>query len=111
MIDSALIKSAVIQTVTVGDLLSGTISTNKFIIAADDGGIKIQGATQQWSDSNGTIRMQAGRDKNGDFTFCLFDKTGKGVLIDSTGIKPDAIADGLIVDSMVGDAANINAMM
>ena len=53
--------------------------------------------------------MQAGRDKNGDFTFCLFDKTGKGVLIDSTGIKPDAIADGLIVDSMVGDAANINA--
>lgn len=109
VIDSALIKSAVIQTVTVGDLLSGTISTNKFIIAADDGGIKIQGATQQWSDSNGTIRMQAGRDKNGDFTFCLFDKTGKGVLIDSTGIKPDAIADGLIVDSMVGDAANINA--
>lgn len=109
VIDSALIKSAVIQTVTVGDLLSGTISTNKFIIASDDGGIKIQGATQQWSDSNGTTRMQAGRDKNGDFTFCLFDKTGKGVLIDSTGIKPDAIADGLIVDSMVGDAANINA--
>ena len=33
VIDSALIKSAVIQTVTVGDLLSGTISTNKFIIA------------------------------------------------------------------------------
>lgn len=109
VIDSALIKNAVIQTVTVGDLLSGTISTNKFIIASDDGGIKIQGATQQWSDSNGTIRMQAGRDKNGDFTFCLFDKSGKGVLIDSTGIKPDAIADGLIVDSMVGDAANINA--
>lgn len=109
VIDSALIKNAVIQTVTVGDLLSGTISTNKFIIASDDGGIKIQGATQQWSDSNGTTRMQAGRDKNGDFTFCLFDKTGKGVLIDSTGIKPDAIADGLIVDSMVGDAANINA--
>lgn len=109
VIDSALIKSAVIQTVTVGDLLSGTISTDKFIIASDDGGIKIQGATQQWADSNGTIRMQAGRDKNGDFTFCLFDKTGKGVLIDSTGIKPDAIADGLIVDSMVSDAANINA--
>lgn len=109
VIDSALIRNAVIQTVTVADLLAGTISTNKFVIASDDGGIKIQGATQQWSDSNGNIRMQAGRDKNGDFTFCLFDKTGKGVLIDSTGIKPDAIADGLIVDSMVGDAANINA--
>ena len=109
VIDSALIRNAVIQTVTVADLLAGTISTNKFVIASDDGGIKIQGATQQWSDSNGNIRMQAGRDKNGDFTFCLFDKNGKGVLIDSTGIKPDAIADGLIVDSMVGDAANINA--
>lgn len=107
VIDSALIRSAVMQTVSVADLLAGTISTNKFLIASDDGGIRIQGATQQWSDEDGTVRMQAGRDANGDFTFSLFDKTGKGILIDATGVKPDAIADGLIVDKMVSDNAAI----
>lgn len=107
VIDSALIRSAVMQTVSVADLLASTISTNKFLIASDDGGIRIQGATQQWSDEDGTIRMQAGRDANGDFTFSLFDKTGKGILIDATGVKPDAIADGLIVNKMVADNAGI----
>lgn len=107
VIDSTLIRSAVMQTVSVADLLAGTISTNKFLIASDDGGIRIQGATQQWSDTDGTVRMQAGRDANGDFTFSLFDKTGKGILIDSTGVKPDAIADGLIVNKMVSDNAAI----
>lgn len=107
VIDTALIRSAVMQSVSVADLLAGTISTNKFLIASDDGGIRIQGATQQWSDTDGTVRMQAGRDAKGDFTFALFDKDGKGVLIDSTGVKPDAIADGLIVNKMVADNAGI----
>lgn len=107
VIDSALIRSAVMQTVSVADLLAGTISTNKFLIASDDGGIRIQGATQQWSDEDGTVRMQAGRDAKGDFTFSLFDKTGKGILIDATGVKPGAIADGLIVNKMVSDNAAI----
>ena len=107
VIDSALIRTAVMQSVSIGDLLAGTISTNKFLIASDDGGIRVQGATQQWSDTDGTVRMQAGRDANGDFTFSLFDKTGKGILIDATGVKPDAIADGLIVNKMVADNAAI----
>lgn len=107
VIDSALIRTAVMQSVSIGDLLAGTISTNKFLIASDDGGIHIQGATQQWSDEDGTVRMQAGRDANGDFTFSLFDKTGKGILIDAAGVKPGAIADGLIVNKMVADNAAI----
>jgi len=107
VIDSTLIRLAVMQTVSVADLLAGTISTNKFLIASDDGGIRIQGATQQWSDTDGTVRMQAGRDAKGDFTFSLFDKSGKGILIDATGVKPDAIADGLIVNKMVADNAAI----
>lgn len=107
VLDSALIRNAVIQTVTVNDLLAGTISTNKFVIASDDGGIRISGATQQWKDENGTVRVQIGKDAQGDFTFALFDATGTGVLIDSTGIKPGAIADGLIVNDMVADDAAI----
>lgn len=109
VIDSALIRTAVMQTVSISDLLAGDISTNKFRILSDDGGILIQGATQQWKDADGIIRMQAGRDANGDFTFALFDKTGKGILLDSTGIKEGAIADGLIVNKMVGDDAAISA--
>ena len=109
MIDSALIRTAVMQTVSISDLLAGDISTNKFRILSDDGGILIQGATQQWKDADGIIRMQAGRDANGDFTFALFDKTGKGILLDSTGIKEGAIADGLIVNKMVSDDAAISA--
>lgn len=108
VIDSALIRNAVMQTVTVGDLLAGTISTNKFTIASDDGAISIKGATQQWKDENGVVRVQIGKDANGDFTFSLFDETGTGILIDSTGIKPGAIADGLIVNDMVADNANIS---
>lgn len=109
VIDSALIRAAVMQTVSVADLLAGDISTNKFRILSDDGGILIQGATQQWKDADGIIRMQAGQDTNGDFTFSLFDATGKGVLIDSTGIKPGAISDGLIVNKMVAENAAIAA--
>ena len=109
VIDTALIKEAVMQSVSIADLLAGTISTNKFKIASDDGGIQISGATQQWRDANGIIRMQAGRDAKGNFTFSLFDTTGKGILIDSTGVQPEAIADGLIVNEMVSDTANIAA--
>lgn len=109
VIDSALIRTAVMQTVSIADLLAGDISTNKFRILSDDGGILIQGATQQWKDADGVIRMQAGQDANGDFTFALFDKTGKGILLDSTGIKEGAIADGLIVNKMISDDAAISA--
>src|SRR5699024_10290444 len=72
-----------------------------------DGGISISGATQQFRDENGVVRLQIGKDANGDFTFALFDATGEGILIDSTGIKPGAIADGIIVNDMVADNANI----
>lgn len=109
VIDSALIRNAVMQTVTISDLLAGTISTDKFTIASDDGGIKIQGATQQWKDENGVVRLQAGKDAIGKFTFSLFDETGRGILIDSTGVQKGAIADEVIVDSMVSDNANIAA--
>lgn len=109
VIDSALIRNAVMQTVTISDLLAGTISTDKFTIVSDDGGIKIQGATQQWRDANGIVRLQAGRDASGSFTFALFDETGKGTLIDASGVQKGAIADEVIVDSMISDNANIAA--
>lgn len=109
VIETALIKDLISQNITVNDLLAGKISTNKFEVGSDDGAISIKGATQQWRDKNGVIRMQAGLDATGDFTFSLFDESGEGILIDSTGIHEGAIADGLLVNDMIAENAGISA--
>ena len=104
-INEALIKSVVAAYITVNDLRAGSISTDKFDISSDDGGMTIVGNTMQFSDKDGNVRIQIGRDTNDNFTFVLYDETGTGVLIDSTGIKESAIADGLIQTDMVSDGA------
>lgn len=106
-ISEAAIKELIAKRITVGDLLAGKISTDKFEIASDDGGLSFSGATAQWKDENGVVRVQIGKDAQGNFTFTLFDATGKGVLLDSSGIHENAVPDGLIIDSMVADNANI----
>lgn len=106
-ISEAAIKELIAKRITVDDLLAGRISTDKFEISSDDGGLSFSGATAQWKDENGIVRVQIGKDAQGNFTFTLFDATGKGVLLDSSGIHENAVPDGLIVDSMVADNANI----
>lgn len=103
-IDEAVIKDLIAAQITVSMLKAGTISADKFQIESDDGGMAIAGNTMQFKDKNGTVRIQIGRDSNNDFTFCLYDETGKGVLIDSTGIKESAIEDGLIKNDMIADS-------
>lgn len=107
-ISEAAIKELIAKRITVDDLLAGRISTDKFEISSDDGGLSFSGATAQWKDENGVVRVQIGKDALGNFTFTLFDATGKGVLLDSSGIHENAVPDGLIVDSMVADDANIS---
>lgn len=104
-IDEAVIKDLIAAQITVSMLKAGTISADKFQIESDDGGMAIAGNTMQFKDKNGTVRIQIGRDSNNNFTFCLYDETGKGVLIDSTGIKESAISDGLIKTDMISDGA------
>ena len=104
IIDEAVIKNLIAAQITVSMLKAGTISADKFQIESDDGGMAIAGNTMQFKDKNGTVRIQIGRDSNNDFTFCLYDETGKGVLIDSTGIKESAIEDGLIKNDMIADS-------
>ncbi|MEG0377450.1 MAG: hypothetical protein RR614_03120, partial [Eubacterium sp.] len=106
-VERSFVTDQIAKNLYVGDLLAGDISTNRFRIVSDDGGIIIKGATQQWKDKNNVVRMQAGKDAQGNFTFALFDSTGKGVLIDSTGIHKDAVPDGLIVNDMISGNANI----
>ncbi|MBC5688238.1 hypothetical protein H8S37_04750 [Mediterraneibacter sp. NSJ-55] len=81
-IDEAVIRDLIAAQITVSMLQAGDISANKFHIISDDGGLSIVGNTMQFKDKNDTVRIQIGRDSNNDFTFVLYDETGKGILID-----------------------------
>lgn len=101
VIDNAVIKSAMIDSLDLSKLNAGAISTNKFRITSDNGGIEIVGATQQFKDKNNKVRIQMGQDTQGNFNFILRGADGTTTLIDHTGIKEKAIADDLIKSNMV----------
>ena len=108
-IENALIKDAMIDTINASKINTGVINTNNVSIQSDDGSMLLQGNLQQFKDKDGKVRIQIGKDATGNFTFVLYDETGKGQLINQNGIQSsDAIKDGLIVDSKVADNANIN---
>ena len=107
-IANALIKDAHIESVNASKINTGILNTNNVSIQSDDGSMLLQGNLQQFKDKDGNVRIQIGKDATGNFTFSLFDASGTGVLIDETGIKSGAVADGLIVDAMVSDNANIS---
>lgn len=100
-IDDAVIKSLIAAKIAVGDLAAGDISTDSMRIISDDGGFVLAGNTMQFTDKNGNVRIQIGRDKTDNFTFVLYDEAGTGVLMDSTGIKESAIGEGLIKNDML----------
>ena len=101
VIANATIKNAMIESLSVDKLLAGRISTNKFTVSSDDGGIEIVGATQQFKDKNNKVRIQMGQDTHGNFNFILRGEDGTTTLIDHTGIKENAIGDDLIKGNMV----------
>ena len=107
-IDEAVIRDMIAVNITASMLKAGDISTDKFHILSDDGGIDIAGNTMQFKDENNVVRIQIGKDASGNFTFALFSQDGQGILIDETGIKTGAVPDGLIVNDMVSDNANIS---
>ena len=104
-ISEAVIKHLIAAQIMVSDLRAGDISTDRMHIMSEDGGLAIIGNTMQFRDQTGTVRIQIGRDNADDFTFTLYDAAGTGVLIDSSGIKPSAIEDGLIRTNMIADGA------
>ena len=107
-IANALIKNAMIDSISANKINTGTINTNNVSIQSEDGSMVINGTTQQFKDKNNKVRIQIGKDAQGNFTFCLFSQDGVGVLIDESGIKSGAVPNGLIVNDMVSDNANIS---
>lgn len=109
VIDDAVISDLIAAKISVDQLKAGIISTNKFQVQSDDGGFKVVGNTTQWTDSNGKVRMQAGRDADGNFNFAVFGADGTTRYFDENGIHEAGIPDGIIRDEMVADDANIQA--
>lgn len=109
IIDSALIETMLAENAIVSQLIAGKIYTDNVEITSQDGSVSIKDSTQTFKDSLGNVRLQLGQDALGDFTFVLYDATGSGILIDSTGIKESAIGNGLIRDRMVAQNAGIQA--
>lgn len=101
--DTIFVRDANILDLSAGKITSGSLDTTKVTIQSKNGNIIIADATQQFKDNSGNVRLQLGQDVNGDFNFILYDDSGNGVLIDSTGIKESAIEDGLIKNEMIGD--------
>lgn len=101
--DTIFVKDGNILDLSAGKITSGLLDTSKVTIQSKNGNITIADGTQQFKDNNGVVRLQLGQDAKGNFTFSLFDETGTGVLIDSTGIHEGAIADGTIKEDMIGD--------
>lgn len=106
-VDNAFIKDAMIDTISAGKINAGKINTNSVSIGSEDGGMLISGSTQQFTDKNGNVRIQIGKDASGDFTFVLYGEDGTGQIINQNGITASAIGDGLIVNNMVSDNAAI----
>ncbi len=104
-VENGFIKNAMIESLDVSKINAGTISTDKFLISSNDCGIEIRGATQQFKDKNNKVRLQLGKDSQGNFNFILRGEDGTSVLLDHTGLKAKAIADGLIVNNMLGQGA------
>lgn len=108
MIDDAVIRDLIAAKIDVNDLKAGEISTDKFTIKSDDGGVQLVGSTMQFKDKNDVVRVQIGQDAKGNFTFAIFDEQGTGTLIDHNGIHEGAIPNGIIKDDMVANDANIS---
>ena len=106
--DDAFISDAMIANVSAGKIMAGTINTSLVSVQSEDGGLIINGSTQQFKDADGKVRIQIGRDSTGDFTFALYGADGQGQLINQNGITASAIGDGLIVNDMVADNAAIS---
>ena len=107
VIDEAVVRDLIAAKINVSDLKAGNISTDKFTIKSNDGGVVIKGSTQQFLDQDGNVRVQIGKDAKGNFNFIVRSADGKTTLYDQDGIKASGVPDGLIIDKMVSDNANI----
>lgn len=106
VIDNAVIKDAMIDTISASKINTGVLDTNLVTVQGPSGNLLIKDNTIQIKDANRT-RVQIGKDASNDYNMYVWDSTGK-LMFDATGLKADGIKSKIIRDDMISDTANIN---
>lgn len=104
------VMNLVAGNISVADLATHTATAQEIVLISADGtapAIAFKGATQQFYDSDGNVRVQIGQDGNGDFNFIVTGADGTTALFDYNGITKDGIPQNTIVNNMI-EAGTIN---
>lgn len=104
-IDEAVIKELIAAKISVADLMTHSATAELITLISQDGNpaIAFKGATQQFYDSDGNVRIQMGQDGKGNFNFIIRGSDGKTKMFDENGITADGIPDGTIIGGMISD--------
>ena len=105
-IANALIKSAMIESLSFDKITGIDVNTTKLTVHSNDGKSTWKDNTIQISDAN-RVRVQVGKDASGDYNMYVWDKSGN-LMFDATGITAKGIQRPIIVNDMVSDNANIS---
>ncbi|MGL5152187.1 MAG: phage tail spike protein, partial [Clostridium sp.] len=98
------VNDANIININASKINAGELDTSKVVIKSSDGSMRLVGATQQFLDKNNRIRIQLGKDQQGNFDFYILAENGN-ILFNTRGITGNAIENGLIKENMVADGA------
>lgn len=100
-IDNAYITNVVADNISVADLKAGDITISDAMrILSENGQLVMNGSAMQFKDKDGNVGVQIGYATNSKPSIIIRDNSGN-LLIDSTGVHADAIANELIVNDMV----------
>lgn len=104
-IDEAVIKELIAAKISVADLMAHSATAELITLISQNGNpaIAFKGATQQFYDSDGNVRIQIGQDGKGNFNFIIRGSDGKTKMFDENGITADGIPDGTIIGGMISD--------
>ena len=100
--DSAWIINGIAGKMTIGDLAAGDITISDTMrILSENGNFIMNGSAMQFLDTEGNVGIQIGYGADENPSIIIKDSKGATILT-SQGITKDAIADGLIVNNMLG---------
>ena len=104
-IDEAVIKELIAAKISVADLMAHSATAELITLISQNGNpaIAFKGATQQFYDSDGNVRIQMGQDGKGNFNFIIRGSDGKTKMFDENDITADGIPDGTIIGGMISD--------
>lgn len=108
IVDDAIIKSAMIESVSASKITSGALNTNNVTVKSTDGGFQLYDNTMQFKDKNNIVRVQIGKGSDNEYDMTLVDADGN-VMWNASGLQEKGIKSGIIRDDMVSERANISA--